>query len=41
MKDRTKYYSKETFKQEEKITSTIIVIFAFLIRIYSRIYMYE
>ncbi len=31
MKDRTKYYSKETFKQEEKIKSVIVVICIFLI----------
>lgn len=31
MKGRTKYYSKETFKQEEKIKSVIVVICIFLI----------
>lgn len=31
MKDRTKHYSKETFKQEEKIKSVIVVICIFLI----------
>lgn len=41
MKDKTKYYSKETFKQEKNIELTVVLICAFLIRIYSRIYMYE
>lgn len=41
MKDKTKYYSKETFKQEKNIELTIVLICVFLIRLYSRIYMYE
>jgi hypothetical protein len=41
MKDKTKYYSKETFKQEKNIELTVVLICAFLIRFYSRIYMYE
>lgn len=31
MKDNTKYYSKETFKQEKNIEITIVLICAFLI----------
>lgn len=31
MKDKTKYYSKETFKQEKNIEITIVLICAFLI----------
>ena len=35
MKDKTKYYSKETFKQEKNIELTVVLICVFLIRIYS------
>lgn len=31
MKDRTKYYSKETFKQEKNIELTVVLICAFLV----------
>ena len=31
MKDKTKYYSKETFKQEKNIEITIVLICVFLI----------
>lgn len=31
MKDKTKYYSKETFKQEKNIETTIVLICVFLI----------
>ncbi len=31
MKDNTKYYSKETFKQEKNIEITIVLICVFLI----------
>ena len=31
MKDKTKYYSKETFKQEKNIELTIVLICVFLI----------
>lgn len=31
MKDKTKYYNKETFKQEKNIELTIVLICVFLI----------
>ena len=31
MKDKTKYYSKETFKQEKNIELTVVLICAFLV----------
>ena len=41
MKDKVKFYNKDIFKQENNIELTIIVICVFLMRIYSRMYMYE
>ena len=31
MKDKTKYYSKETYKQEKNIELTVVLICAFLV----------
>lgn len=41
MKDRIKYYDKNILSHENNIELTIIIICVFLMRIYSRMYMYE
>lgn len=39
MKDKIKFYNADIFKQENRIEISVILICAFLIRIYSRIFM--
>ena len=41
MKDKVRFYNKEIFKQENNIELTIVLICAFLIRLYSRLFMHK